>query len=120
MSDFLLIYEGGDANWAENLTPEEVQAVMEQWGAWFERLETSGNLRSPGNALAPGGAVLTATDEGIETDRALPEVKELIGGFSVIAADSLDEAIEIARGGPFLANNPGGSVLVRPVLEMEG
>ncbi|HSR41036.1 MAG TPA: YciI family protein [Longimicrobiales bacterium] len=119
MTDFLLIYEGGDPNWAENRTPEEIQAVMEQWGVWFERLEKSGHLRSPGHPLAPGGAVLRSNGDRIETDRALPEVKELIGGYSVIAAESLDEAVDLAKGSPFLSNNPGGSVVVRPVLAME-
>lgn len=120
MTDFLLLYEGGDSSWMETATPEEMQGVMEQWGAWFKELETSGHLRNPGAALAPGGAVLTPNGGTIDTDQALPEVKELIGGFSVIAADSIAEAAEIAKGTPFLNNNPDGTVLVRPILQMEG
>lgn len=120
MTDFLLLYEGGDSSWMEKATPEEMQGVMEQWGAWFKELETSGHLRNPGAALAPGGATLTPNGGTIDTDQSLPEVKELIGGFSVIAADSLSEATEIAKGTPFLSNNPQGTVLVRPILQMEG
>ncbi len=118
MTDFLLLYEGGDKAWMLNATPEEIQEVMGQWGAWFEELEKTGNLRSPGSALSPGGALLRVADGAIETDQSLPEVKELIGGYSVIAAESLEAAVELASGVPFLRNNPTGSVVVRPILQM--
>ena len=118
MADYLLLYEGGDKNWMTTATPEEIQEVMGQWGAWFEELEKSGNLRNPGSALAPGGALIRTEGESLATDQSLPEVKELIGGFSIVAADSIEEATEIAKGTPFLRNNPTGTVLVRPVLQM--
>lgn len=118
MNDYLLLYEGGDKSWMENATKEEVEGVMAQWGAWFQELEASGNLRNPGSALAPGGALLAHRGDSIATDTTLPEVKELIGGFSVIAAESLEAATEIAKRGPFLNNNPTGTVLVRPVMQM--
>ena len=54
----------------------------------------------------------------METDQSLPEVKELIGGYSVVAADSLDAATELAKGCPFLANNPDGTIVVRPIIQM--
>lgn len=118
MTDFLLIYQGGDPQWMEKSTPEQRQATMQAWGNWFKQLEASGNLRNPGAALAPGGAVLTKSTRGIQTDAAMSEVKELIGGYSVIAAESLAQATELAKGSPFLGNNPNGQVLVRPILPM--
>ena len=117
MKDFLLVYQGGDPDWAENTTPEQMQGVMEQWGSWFKQLEASGNLRNPGAALDSGGAVVTKNGGDFKTDQSLPEVKELIGGFSVIAAKSLSEATEVAKGTPFLEHNPDGKVLVRPVMQ---
>jgi len=118
MNDYLLLYEGGDTSWMENATQEEMDGVMAQWGAWFQELEASGNLRNPGSALSPGGAIVANTGDTIATDMTLPEVKELIGGFSVVAAESLEAATEVAKGCPFLNNNPTGTVLVRPVLQM--
>jgi len=47
----------------------------------------------------------------------MPEVKELIGGFSLIQAETLEEATELAKGSPFLTNNADGVVHVRPVFE---
>jgi hypothetical protein len=61
---------------------------------------------------------LTSNGRGVQTDTAMPEVRELIGGYSVIAADTLEQATELAKGSPFLGNNPGGRVIVRPILQM--
>ena len=47
----------------------------------------------------------------------MAEVKELIGGFSIIHAESVEKAAEIAQGSPFLRNNPGGRIRVQPVFE---
>lgn len=120
MTDFLLIFEGGDKTWMETATPEDMQAVMQQWNDWFKQLESTGNLRNPGAALGNDGAVLSKNGTGIVTDTTMSEVKELVVGYSVIAAESLEEATELAKGSPFLAGADGGRVHVRPILEMEG
>lgn len=117
MADFLLIYEGGDPNWRER-PAADIEAAMQAWGQWFKQLEATGHLRNPGAPLAQGGAVLRRNGSGIQTDMALPEVKELIGGYSVVAADSLEQATELAKGSPFLRNNPDGSIVVRPIMQM--
>lgn len=117
MTDYMLIYESADKAWMKR-SPEEKQKIMEQWGAWFKQLETSGHLRNGGAPLAPGGATLEMNGGTITTDKALSEVKELIGGFSIIAADSLDQAIELAKGTPFLRNNPTGTVVIRAIAPM--
>ena len=118
MTDFLLIFEGGDKSWMETATPEEMQAMMQTWQDWFKQLESTGNLRNPGAALGNDGAVLSRNGTGIVTDTTMSEVKELVGGYSVIAANSLEEAAELAKGAPFLAGADGGRVHVRPILEM--
>jgi hypothetical protein len=118
VNDFMLIYQGGDPSWTER-SPEEVEAVMQQWTQWFKDLEASGNLRDPGAALAPGGVTLKQNGSAVVTDTSMAEVKELIGGFSLIQAESIEAATELAKGSPFLGNNPGGSVVVRPVHSPE-
>jgi len=118
MNDYLLVFQNGDPNWHEGKSPEELQRAMQAWTDWFKRLEASGHLRSPGAALAASGAVLTRNGHGFHTDTSMSEVKELIGGYSVIQAASLDAAAKLAEGAPFLQNNPKGQVLVRPVMKM--
>jgi hypothetical protein len=117
MTDYLLIFQNGDPSWA-NRPAEEVQRAMQAWGEWFKQLEASGNLRNPGAALDKGGAVVTRNGQGFRTDTSMSEVKELIGGYSVIQATSVEEASKIAQGSPFLANNPGGEIVVRPIRQM--
>src|SRR5258706_4244107 len=116
MSDYLIVFQGGNQDWAKR-PPEQLRATMEQWATWFKELEAKGVLRNPGSALAPGGAVIKANGKGFVTDTTMAEVKELIGGFSVIQADSVEQAAKIAAGSPFLRNHPDRRILVRPVLE---
>src|SRR5512143_513309 len=116
MTDYLLTYEGGNITWTKR-SPEEIRAALEQWADWFKDLEAKGVLRNPGSALAPGGAVVTRHGKGFATDTTMAEVKELIGGFSIIRADSVEKAAEIAQGSPFLRNNPSGRIRVQPVFE---
>ena len=117
MTDFLLIYQNGDPNWADR-APEELQRAMQMWGEWFKQLESSGHLRNPGAPLGKGGTVITRNGSGFNTDTTLSEVKELIGGYSVIQANSLEEATKLAQGSPFLQNNAKGQVVVRPIMKM--
>ena len=117
MTDFLLIFQNGDPNFMDGKSPEERQKVFQAWSEWFKKLEQSGHLRNPGAALANGGAVLTRNGAGFHTDTSMAEVKELIGGYSVIQAASLAEATELAKGAPFLQNHPRARVLVRPILQ---
>lgn len=119
MTEYLLLYRNGDPSWPEK-SPEEVQEVMVQWNAWFKELEAAGNLRNPGAALAPGGALIRRNGDGVATDTTLSEVKELVGGYSLIQAASLEDATRIATGSPFLRNNPDGDIVVQPVLVMDG
>ena len=116
MAEFLLIYNGGDPNW-RNRPAADIEAAMQAWGQWFKQLETTGNLRNPGAPLVADGMVLRKKGARLETDMAAAEVKELIGGYTIIAADSLQHAAELAKGSPFLQNNPNGSVLVQPILQ---
>ncbi len=116
MADYLIVYQGGDPDWVKK-PAEQIRAAMEQWSAWFKELEAKGVLRNPGSALAPGGAVVRTNGKGFVTDTTMAEVKELIGGFSIIQADSLEQAARISQGSPFLRNNPGGRIQVRPVFE---
>ena len=120
MTDFLLIFEGGDKEWMETATPEQMQEHMAEWGAWFKQLESTGNLRNPGAPLSNDGSILSRNGDGIATDTTMSEVKELIGGYSILSAESLEQATELAKGAPFLASVDGGRVHVRPILEMGG
>lgn len=118
MKEFMLIYQGGDSSWMTR-SREEVDAAMKRWDRWFRGLEASGHLVGAGAALSPGGVMLRRNGDTVVTDAPLAEVKELIGGYSVIRAESLEAAGEIAAGCPLLERSPDGRVVVRPVYTPE-
>jgi hypothetical protein len=96
MANFVLVYHGGRMP----ESPEEGAQVMQAWTDWFGRLGAAlvdgGNPASHTRTLAPGGAV---TDD--------PNGPT---GYSIIRADSMDAAVELARGCPVL--DGGASIQV--------
>ena len=53
------------------------------------------------------------------TDGPYVETKELLGGFVIVEADSMDRALEMAREWPSLATQPNATVQVHPIFERE-
>lgn len=84
---------------------------MKQFYAWFERLSDQGKMQS-GHRLAPEGKILSGRKS--VTDGPFVESKEAVAGYWFIQATSLEEAVEIAKGNPFL--DYGVTVEVRPIL----
>ena len=110
MANFLFVYRGGDENMAK-MSPEEIQQNMQAWGNWIRQALQSGWMLDPGDALLQEGRVVNA--KKVVTDGPFIEVKEIVGGFSLVQADTLDAAAELAKGCPIFQR--GGSVEVRPL-----
>jgi hypothetical protein len=95
MANYLLTFYGGGMP----ETPEEQAQVMEAWTTWFgelaDALVDGGNPISQSRAISPDGSIMDATSPPT--------------GYSIIKADSLDAAVEVAKGCPVLA---GGATLV--------
>jgi hypothetical protein len=107
MAKFLFVYRGKpDAHAA--MSPEDRQQHMNKWGAWIGQAMQEGWMLDPGDALMPDGKVVNAK---VVTDGPFVEAKEVVGGFSIIQADSLDAAAKLAKGCPGLL--VGGTVEVR-------
>jgi hypothetical protein len=109
-SEYLLLFRG--AGWEKSLSPEELQTLMAQWVSWYEGLQKQGKLKGS-NPLFPQGKLVSGKKGKVVADGPFAESKEAIGGYFLIEAASLDEAIEIARGWPIL--DVGCTVEVRPV-----
>jgi len=110
MANFLFVYRGGDEDEAK-MTPEEMQQVMQKWGAWIGEAMAKGWMVSPGDALTPEGRVVDSRK--VVTDGPFVESKEIVGGYSIVKADTIDAAAELAKGCPALLY--GGNVEVRPL-----
>lgn len=107
MAKFLFVYRGSTEVEQPEMSPEDMQAAMEQWGIWFQQL--GDKLVDGGDGLLPGGKVLKG--DGTITDGPFIEAKELVGGYSILLAETVDEAVELAKGCPIAAM--GGSIEVR-------
>lgn len=109
MKEFLMIYRGDYLN-APTGTPEEMKAITQKWMDWIAGIAAQDKLANRGNRLENTGRVLKS---GLTTDGPYCEMKEIVGGYSLINADSLDEAETIAKGCPIFSF--GGSVEVREI-----
>ena len=100
---------GPDQN-AEKPSPAQMQAMYAQFNEWREKFEQ--NLTDLGGRLGAGRLVAAQPAQ----DGPFVEVKELVGGYMIVSADSIEEAIEVARACPGLVR-PGSGV---EVIEIRG
>ena len=97
-----------------NLTPEESQAAMQKWYNWIGELSAKGRYVG-GDPLLKEGKMLQGS-KPVVTDGPFAEGKELLGGYLIIKAESLEEAAQLAMGFPDFKNS--GSVEVREIMKI--
>lgn len=112
MNQFMLLFRQSTRE-RNAMSPTELEAMTKRWQEWVGGLAAQGKLASNGTRLATEGKVLRAS--GLITDGPFVEVKERLGSFLLVWAESLDEATTLAHGCPVLAI--GGSVEIRPLLD---
>ncbi len=110
MAKFLFVYRNSRESYG-SMSPEEMQQMLQKWGAWITEGIRQGWMLDPGDALGQDGRVVNA--KKVVSDGPFIEAKELIGGFSIVQADTLDSAAQLAKGCPIYQR--GGSVEVRPL-----
>lgn len=109
-NDYLLLFRGTD--WDKGLSPEEIQKVMNQLIAWIEGLQRQGKVKG-GQPLGEAGRTVSGRKGRTVADGPFMESKEAIGGYVIVQANSLEEAVKISQGWPCL--DCGGIVEVRPI-----
>ncbi len=107
----LLIY-GAEGRW-EQLSEEEQQAMTQEYMAISQDPKTKGAADL--GDLSQATTVQVENGKALTTDGPFAETKEYLGGFYLIEAENLDEAIEVA--GKIPAARTGGAIEVRPVVE---
>lgn len=114
---FAMLICGVEEEWGEVGSEADVQG-MEIIQAWVEKWQAAGKI-------APGGEELDSTRKAktlrpgpdgkpMVLDGPYLELKEVIGGFLVLEADDIDEAVAIAAGWPLRASS---SIEIRPCME---
>jgi hypothetical protein len=99
MANYLLLYSGGSMP----ETQDEQAAVLKGWEAWFGQL---------GEALVDAGNPFSPQAKSISSDGMVSDgpVGEMASGYSVIMADTLDDAVEMSKGCPVLKGGAQVSV----------
>jgi hypothetical protein len=98
---------GGDGT---RPSPAQMQEMYASFSAWQQKFKQ--NLVDMGGRLGDGRLVTAET----VPDGPLVEIKELVGGYMIVSAENLDEAIEVARGCPGLVRAGSGV----EVIEIRG
>ena len=115
MKEYMLLFRGAD-DLRRDFSPEEKQAHFNRWREWIGGIAEAGNLVSSQPLRHDTGQVVSGTSKKI-TDGPFMEGKEIVGGFTIVRADSYDAAVAIANGCPNLEAE-SGTVEVREVSAM--
>lgn len=103
MAEYILAFHGGSMP----DTPEEGEKVMAAWGAWMGALGE--RITNPG---APLGMSKTVSATGVVDNGG----SNPLSGFTIVKADSMEAACEMAAGCPI--NDAGGSVEVAEIIHL--
>ncbi len=86
-----------------DVSPEQIQAVIADYGAWSGRVRGAGQMLLGEKLTDEGGRNLATRDGRLRVvDGPYAEAKEVIAGLFVIEARDYAEAVEIASGCPHL------------------
>lgn len=110
-----------DESWYDDLTPDKWDAAMKLHGEFAAAVEAAGARILGGEALERSTTATTVRrdwddmgKEPVVSDGPFIETKEAVGGFYLIEARDLDQALELAR------LCPSSAIEVRPVMDTGG
>jgi hypothetical protein len=95
MPQFMLVYKGEATDMAD-MTPEQGAEVMAKWGAWMERIGPA--LADVGSPFGPSTSVVDDGSSGSAGS---------FTGYSIVSAGSLDAAVSLTDGHPYLSEGKG-------------
>jgi hypothetical protein len=96
-------------------SPEQMERLTKVWMAWMDDLRKSGHLVKPGERLDRSGKVVRGKAK-VVTDGPYAEAKDTIGGYVIVQAKDIDEAVEVSKGCPIFDSD--GMVEVRSIVSM--
>jgi hypothetical protein len=114
---FLLLIYHAEVEWNKQ-TPAEMGVMYQDYMKFTQEIKDSGNYIG-GNPLKPVSTATTVrvrNSKRVVTDGPFADTKEQLGGYYLVEAKDLDEALSIAARIP---GARGGSIEVRPIASME-
>lgn len=113
MSKFMFLLRGGSEAMAA-MSSEEKEKHMDQWKTWMAGLGQQGKLVD-GLPLSGEGKRLVGKKK-VVSDGPYAEGKEIVGGYIIVNAKDMNEAVEISKGCPIYEND--GEAEIREILSM--
>ncbi|MBV8252310.1 MAG: transcription initiation protein [Chitinophaga sp.] len=111
MKEFVLIFRLDDPGHMKP-SPEQMQERMN----WLAGIAAQNKLADKGNTLSVTSG-RTVKPGNIVTDGPYTEIKEFISGYIVVKTDTIEEAVELAKGNPIF--KLGGNIEVREVIKRD-
>jgi len=115
MDEFMLIFRHQDGT--KVASPEQIQVWMKQTMDWIGGIAAQ-NKFVVGNGL-PFEDAKVVWPNNVVTNGPFGDIKETLGGYVIVRADSVDEAVAFAKGSPVLQGE-GNSVEVRRIARGDG
>jgi hypothetical protein len=118
MDEFILIFRHEDGK--KVASPEQMQVWIKQTMDWIGGIAAQ-NKYVTGNGLLFEDArvVQVKNSKKVVTNGPFGDIKETIGGYAIVKADSIDEAVEFAKGSPIMQGE-GNSMEVRRLVKRDG
>jgi hypothetical protein len=96
-----------------NLSPDEIQRIIEKYRAWGRKLQQAGLLVASHKLRDEGGRIVRRQGKELRVlDGPFSEAKEVLGGYFLIEAADYEQAVEHSRDCPHLDY---GSIEIRAV-----
>ena len=114
MANFMYLFRHNHAA-LRSMSPEQMQHLTKKWMGWADTLKKNGHFKQAGERLDEAGKVVRGKSK-IITDGPFVEAKDSIGGYMLVEAKDLAQAVELAKGCPILEGD--GSVEIRPIVSM--
>src|SRR5215471_13845390 len=111
MNEFVFLYRGGESG----RSPERAQQMMQKWMTWLKQLGEKGHIKDQGQPLERTGKLVKGKQKTV-TDGPFPEAKDIVGGYTLIQARDMEQAVELSKGCAIFEVD--GAVEVRPVMKM--
>lgn len=112
----MLIFRHEDGH--QVASPEQLQTWMKQTMDWMGAIAAQNKLVSQGNGLSFDESRVVRHNN-VVTNGPFGEIKETLGGYIIVRANSVEEAVEFAKGSPVLQGE-GNSVEVRKIATGDG
>ena len=115
MKEYMLLFRGGREQ-METASPEQSQAHLQRWVNWMNKLGEEGKFVGAQPLNKVGKTV--SSPKKVISDGPFMEGKEMVGGYLICKAKTIEEAVEISKGCPVL-DAEDGVVEVREIQELK-